>query len=261
MGKRSVCWNITSRCNENCKFCYRILTDSENDLEKNKKILEVLAKLSVDKISWTGGEALLYPNLIELLKISKSYGIINNLLTNGELLSKERILELEPYLDYITLSYDSNNSDTYKIMGRGERHGLNVIQALDFIKDNNINIKIKINTLVSKINRDEITDIGRTLEKYNIERWRLFKFMPLRNCAISNSTNFEISNEEFRQVVSNVKGLYGKHIQISERNEDKIQSHYLLINSVGDFIITENMKDKKIYNIDEERYEILKNYL
>ena len=43
MGKRSVCWNITSRCNENCKFCYRILTDSENDLEKNKKILEVLA--------------------------------------------------------------------------------------------------------------------------------------------------------------------------------------------------------------------------
>ena len=123
MEKRSVCWNITSRCNENCKFCYRILTEKDNDIEKNKKILEVLAKLSVDKISWTGGEALLYPNLIELLKISKSYGIINNLLTNGKLLSEEKIIELEPYLDYITLSYDSNSSDTYKIMGRGERHG------------------------------------------------------------------------------------------------------------------------------------------
>ena len=261
MKKRSVCWNITSRCNENCKFCYRILTEKENDIEKNKKILEVLAKLSVDKISWTGGEALLYPNLIELLKISKSYGIINNLLTNGKLLSEEKIIELEPYLDYITLSYDSNNSDTYKIMGRGERHGINVIKALDFIQENDINVKIKINTLVSEINKNEITDIGKTLEKYIIERWRLFKFMPLRNCAISNSINFEISNEEFRQVISNVKDLYGKHIQISERNEDKIQSDYLLINSVGDFIITENMKDKKIYNIEEENYEILKKYL
>lgn len=100
-------------------------------------------------------------------------------------------------------------------------------------------MKIKINTLVSKINKDEVTDIGKTLEKYNIERWRLFKFMPLRNCAISNSTNFEISNEEFRRVVSNVKDLYGKHIQINERNEGKIQSDYLLINSVGDFIIYE----------------------
>ena len=261
MEKRSVCWNITSRCNENCKFCYRILTEKENDIEKNKKILEVLAKLSVDKISWTGGEALLYPNLIELLKISKSYGIINNLLTNGKLLSEEKIIELEPYLDYITLSYDSNNSDTYKIMGRGERHGINVIKALDFIQKNEINVKVKINTLVNKINKNEITDIGKTLEKYIIERWRLFKFMPLRNCAISNSINFEISNEEFRQVISNVKDLYGKHIQISERNEDKIQSDYLLINSVGDFIITENMKDKKIYNIEEENYEILKKYL
>ena len=261
MEKRSVCWNITSRCNENCRFCYRILTDSENDLEKNKKILKVLAKLSVDKISWTGGEALLYPNLIELLKISKSYGIINNLLTNGKLLLKEKILELEPYLDYITLSYDSNDSNTYIIMGRGEKHGLNVIQALDFIRDNNINIKIKINTLVSKINRDEITDIGKTLEKYNIERWRLFKFTALRNSAISSSSDFKISNEEFKNIVSDVKKLYGEHIQISERNEDKIQSNYLLINSVGDFIITENMKDKKIYNIEEENYEILRKYL
>lgn len=261
MEKRSVCWNISSRCNENCKFCYRILTEKENDIAKNKKILDLLSELSISKISWTGGEALLYPNLIELLKISKSYGIINNLLTNGRLLSKKKITELEPYLDYITLSYDSNNEDTYKIMGRGEQHGKNVIQSLDFIKESNINIKIKINTLVSKINKDEIIDIGRTLEKYNIERWRLFKFIPLRNVAISNSTNFEISDEEFRQVVLDVKNLYGQHIQISERNEDKIQSNYLLINSVGDFIITENMKDTKLYNIDEENYEILKKYL
>lgn len=261
MKKRSICWNITSRCNESCKFCYRILTDKENDIEKNKKILQLLIKLSVDKISWTGGEALLYPNLIELLKISKSNGIVNNLLTNGKLLSKEKIIELEPYLDYITLSYDSNNDDTYQKMGRGEKHGVNVIEALDFIHNNGINIKVKINTLVSKINKDEVIDIGKKLEKYNIERWKLFKFMPLRNCAIDNKTNFEISNEEFRQTISDIKNLYGMNIKTNECNKDKIQSDYLLINSVGDFIITENMEDKKIYNIKEKNYEILKKYL
>lgn len=261
MKKRSVCWNITSRCNENCKFCYRILTEKENNITKNKKILEILAKLSVNKISWTGGEALLYSNLIELLKISKSYGITNNLLTNGKLLSKEKIVELEPYLEYITLSYDSNNSYINTIMGRGDKHGINVIESLDFIKDNKIDIKVKINTLVSKINKDEINNIGKMLKKYNIERWKLFKFMPLRNCAISNSTSFEISNEEFNHIVSDVKKLYGEYVYIDKCNENKIQSNYLLINSVGDFIITENMKDKKIYNIEEENYDILKNYL
>lgn len=261
MRKRSVCWNITSRCNENCQYCYRILTEKDNDIEKNKKILDVLAKLSVEKISWTGGEALLYPNLIELLKLSKSYGITNNLLTNGKLLSKEKIVELEPYLDYITLSFDSNESDTNSILGRGENHGKKIIEILNFIKENKINIKVKINTLVSKVNKFEIVNVGKTLKCYDIDRWRLFKFIPLRNFAISNSSDFEISDDEFTKIVSNVKRMYKDYMQISERNEEKIQSYYLLINSMGDFIITENMKDKKIYNIDEENYEILNEYL
>lgn len=261
MGKRSICWNITSRCNENCRFCYRILTDKENNLNKNKKILKILTELSVDKISWTGGEALLYPDLIELLKISKSNGIINNLLTNGKELSKEKILELEPYLDYITLSYDSNSSDIYKIMGRGEEHGINVIKVLNYIKKNNIDIKVKINTLVSKINKDEIVDIGNVLDKYKIERWRLFKFMSLRNYAICNNQNFKITDDEFKYVVENVRKVYGKNMQISERNEDAIQSYYLIINSIGDFIITENFKDKIIYNIDEDDIGSLQKYL
>lgn len=261
MEKRSICWNITSKCNEKCKFCYRILTDKENGLEKNKKILELLTKLSVDKISWTGGEALLYPNLLELLKIAKSKGIINNLLTNGKELSEEKIRELEPYLDYITFSYDSNNPETYGIMGRGEEHGIHIIEILDFIQKNDIDIKIKINTLVSKINKNEVIDIGKTLKKYKIERWKLFKFLPLRNCAISNKINFEISDKEFKNVILDIKDLYGKDMNVIECNEDKIQKKYLLINSVGDFIITEEYKDKKIYNIEEENVENLKKYL
>lgn len=261
MERRSICWNITSRCNESCNFCYRILTNKENDIEKNKKILEILTKLSVNKISWTGGEALLYPNLIELLKLSKEKGIINNLLTNGKALSKEKIIELEPYLDYITLSYDSNDANTYKLMGRGENHGFNVINILDFVQENNIDIKIKINTLVSKINKNQVIDIGTTLSKYKIDRWKLFKFMPLRNFAINNSKTFEICNEEFECIVSKIKNLYGKTINIRECKEDKIQSNYLLINSVGDFIITDDFKDKKIYSIEENDTEILNKYL
>ena len=221
MKKRSICWNITSRCNENCEFCYRILTDRENKLERNKKILELLSILPIEKISWTGGEALLYPNLIELLKIAKSNGKINNLLTNGKELSKEKILELEPYLDYITLPYDSNNSDTYKKMGRGAEHGIHIIEILEFIQKNNIDIKVKINTLVSKVNKNEIVDIGKTLRKYKIERWKLFKFLPLRNCAINNSSKFKISDEEFMDIILKIKELYKKDIKISECNEKK----------------------------------------
>lgn len=262
MDNRSICWNITSRCNEQCKYCYRILTSTENSLVENIEILKLLNKLLVKKISWTGGEALLYPNLIELLKISKSNGIINTLLTNGKILTKKKLVELEPYLDYITFSYDSNNPNTNIIIGRGKEHGNHIIELLNFIKENDLDIKVKINTLISKVNKNEILDIGRTFEKYYIERWKLFKFMPLRNHAITNSIDFKISSKEFNDIISNVKKIYSNVMKIEVCNEKAIQNNYLLINSIGDFLITQNFKDKKIYNIkDNNNIEILKKYL
>lgn len=77
--------------------------------------------------------------------------------------------------------------------------------------------------------------------------------MPLRNCAISNSINFEISNEEFRQVISNVKDLYGKHIQISERDlEDRLNIKLFKRNHKGIKITPEGKEVleyvKKSYN-------------
>lgn len=51
MERNSICWNITSRCNENCQFCYRIMCNKENTYEQNKRILDTLIKLKVDKIT------------------------------------------------------------------------------------------------------------------------------------------------------------------------------------------------------------------
>ena len=261
MEKRSICWNITSRCNENCKFCYRIIADNEISLEKNMEILKVLIELSVDKISWTGGEALLYPNLIELLKVAKKNGIKNNLITNGRELSEENICEIASYIDYLTLSYDSNSDDIHGLMGRGINHGKHIIEILDFINDEKINIRIKINTLVSKMNKSGILDIANVLKKYQIERWKLFKFIPLRNYAIENKFNFEISDKEFNSIILNLKEIYSKSIKIVDCDEKNIQKNYLLINSLGDFIITEGFNDKILYNINENNIDILKKYL
>lgn len=43
-----VCWNITSKCNRNCKYCFKFNKD-DLSLEKNKKVLDNLVKLGVKK--------------------------------------------------------------------------------------------------------------------------------------------------------------------------------------------------------------------
>ena len=40
----SIYWNITNKCNENCKFCYRKVC-KDNTLEQNKRIFDNLSQV------------------------------------------------------------------------------------------------------------------------------------------------------------------------------------------------------------------------
>ncbi len=53
MDKKRVCWNITARCNQNCRYCHRFLNVKELDFDENKRILNNLIKEGVTDITWT----------------------------------------------------------------------------------------------------------------------------------------------------------------------------------------------------------------
>lgn len=252
---RSVCWCITSRCNESCKFCYRLDNYKELSLEGNIYILNILKDLNVKEITFSGGEALLYPYLMEMMEQTHKYGIKNKLITNGRSLTNKMIDKLNGLLDEITLSLDSLDDEIHNEMGRGLDHGKNIIRILDYIIKNNINIKVKINTVVSKVNYDEIVKIGKFLNNYKIKRWKLFKFQPLRGNAIHYEEMFEISNQQFNNVIEN---LLKENIKtkIIVRNTKEIEDLYLNISPEGDFLITDDYVDNKIcdfQNIDLEK--------
>ena len=87
---KSICWDITSRCNECCGFCYRNPNNKELDLNSNKIILKKLIDFGVDKISFVGGEPFLYTGLFELLEWGKSYAkdkTVFSITTNAILLT------------------------------------------------------------------------------------------------------------------------------------------------------------------------------
>ncbi len=243
MQKKEVCWNITTRCNQTCRYCHRFLEIQDLSYEENEKILDNLIKDGITDITWTGGEALLYPNLISLLKKSKESGIRNKLITNGMILAQNNdIREACNYLDSLTLSIDSTDNEINAELGRGINHYDNVKTVLEYVKDKNL--KVNINTVVSKKSINKLEDLGKFLNEYKISLWRVFKFMPLRETAEKNREQFEISDAEFESK----KEVFQKFENIGRvdyRQEKDMENKYVLLVANGDIVKTENGKDVK----------------
>ncbi len=268
MQKKRVCWNITTKCNQNCKYCHRFLGIQDLTYEENKTILNNLIKDGVTNITWTGGEALLYPNLKELLKISQENGIKNRLITNGLVLAQNQgVREILDYLDSLTLSIDTINDDTNEELGRGRSHFEDVKIILDYVKDKDL--EVNINTVVSKKNINEMKQLGEFLNNYNISKWKFFKFMPLRETAEKNKNEFEISDAEFEQT-KNVFRHFGNIAETDFRQEKDMEDKYTLLIANGDIIKTEHGIDVKkgnalyqnpvefMYELKENRMEKIK---
>ena len=255
--EKEICWNITARCNQNCKYCHRFLNIMDLTYEENLEILNNLENSGVTSITWTGGEALLLNGIDELLKISHEKGIKNKIITNGKLLTKERIDKIYKYLDSITLSIDSIDDDINYSLGRGKNHFGEIKEILDYIKEKDYDVKMRINSVVCKNNVNNFEDLTNFLNNYNIYSWRIFKFMPLREKAVINKESFDIPLSIYDKVVSYIKT--NSNIEnIDTRIEEDMEKKYVLILANGDIVITNKGKDEKVGNALKDS---LKNFI
>jgi hypothetical protein len=87
---------VNQKCNISCDGCYKNKFNFEKSLEEIKREVDLLArKRNLAAITIAGGEPTLYKDLNEVVRYISSKNIRPILLTNGTLLTKERILELK----------------------------------------------------------------------------------------------------------------------------------------------------------------------
>jgi MoaA/NifB/PqqE/SkfB family radical SAM enzyme len=99
---------VTDNCNLDCFYC----TEYDNEvphpsLSDLKKWIQKIKDLGCVRIGLQGGEPLLHPDIIEIVRFCKSLGLRTSMSTNGFKLSKEIIAGLEDaQLDSLQVSVD-----------------------------------------------------------------------------------------------------------------------------------------------------------
>jgi MoaA/NifB/PqqE/SkfB family radical SAM enzyme len=101
------------RCNLSCTYCNEFDDFSKPvPTEEMVRRIDHLAKLGVSIVTISGGEPLLHPNLDDIIRHVRSRGIIAGLITNGYLLTVDRIERLNRAgLEQLQISIDNVQPD------------------------------------------------------------------------------------------------------------------------------------------------------
>jgi len=200
--------SLIDRCNFRCQYC--LPEDAElayvraQDLLTREEILtlvkNVFIPLGFRKFRLTGGEPLLHPEVVEIVRDIASLSATSDLAltTNGYLLDNLAEMLYEAGLRRINISLDSLDPDTFdKIIGNRGRSrwqktwaGIQAAQRVGFDP-------LKLNVVVIPgINEAEVEDLAAlTIEK----RWhvRFIEFMPIGNGDLFQEKAW-IASEELR---------------------------------------------------------------
>ena len=186
--------SVTDRCNFRCTYCmpaeifgekYQFLPKAKLlTFEEITRLAQLLIGLGAVKIRLTGGEPLVRNNVEQLVSmLSKLPGLKDlTMTTNGYLLPQKAQLLKDAGLDRISISLDSLDEETFKVMnGRGFSTN-KVIDGISAAEEAGFS-PLKINSVVQRnVNDSSILDMAR----YFKERGHTVRFIEYMDVGNRN---------------------------------------------------------------------------
>lgn len=254
-------WHITEKCNYNCTYCFAKWgrpNELHNSIDAVEQLLDNLANYFIRgdsllkrklgyksvRLNLAGGEpTILGGALSTILLLAKQRGFRTSVITNGHYLETKRFNIPNNTLDMIGISFDSQSQKTRLELGRADHKGKSFCSeslknALYTLKGTQHGIKVKINTVVNKLNWNE--NFSDLISIIKPDKWKVLQVMPY------GDNEMLISDEQFQCFVNN-------HCQqvlpISvESNSDMLES-YIMIDPMGRFY--QNLISGYGYNYSE----------
>lgn len=205
--------SLTSLCNFGCVYC----VNSEdkggmNDIYSStmphldykvlaELVIQLHKTLDFESVRLTGGEPMLYQNLIPFIQILKSSGIKNvKMTTNGfNLKQKAEGLALAGVKD-INISLDAIDPDIFKAISRRNMHR-QVIEGIEAAIKNGISVKLNA-VIMRGLNENQVLPLLEFAMQKNIGL-RYLELMRMGHFYSENFNEYFFPMEEILSVIRN----------------------------------------------------------
>ena len=153
---------ITDKCNIYCKGCYR------NRLDGHKSLLDIKAEINftkkwrkVDTIYLAGGEPLIHPDIVEIVKYITSIRLKPTIISNGQALTENMLRDLK-WAGLMEISFHVDSGQIRKgWTGKDEVELIQLRQKFADLLHKVGGVKCNFNMTVSKRN---VEDVPKTVQ-------------------------------------------------------------------------------------------------
>ncbi|MBT4531389.1 radical SAM protein [archaeon] len=200
-----VSFEVTGKCNLNCFYCCRGYLNSTEKISKEISTELIISTIQqareqgCESFLFTGGEAFVKEDLDKIL--SECEGCFVEIYSNGTLIAEPKNIELiKKYVSRLTVTIDGTNSHNFYRTGSDF---LKIINNIKKLKQEVDNIKIKINTLISKKSVNELSELYFLLKDLEVDEWHI-DFPQLRGRLAEFKGSFSADYFEIAQQLKKI---------------------------------------------------------
>jgi len=170
-------------CNNNCVMCTTKPKEKYYQDRTTREILDDLkngADQGFKKVEFTGGEPTIREDILSLIKYAKDLGYKEIALsTNGRMLSYNDFTEklIKNGVNRINFSLYGHNPKLHNAVTRTPKSFEQTIQGIKNVQKSS-EVKIIVNTVVSKLNYRFLSDIGELLLSLKIKFFNILDLIP-----------------------------------------------------------------------------------
>lgn len=220
---------VGTACNCNCTFCYYRQTPNRTwtpiDYIK-KQLTQMRDFYGIKRVSFSGGDASIYPGILEALRHAKMLGLETWMITNGFVVPARFDEFREAGLNKYVFSLHGANRKLADGIVRREGAFANMMAAMDRCKKEGFTFAV--NTTTVRANYKDLKNIARLIIDKGCCEWSIINFAPWHDWLL-NSCNSLRSRWAARKMFVKLKKA-GKAMQEAARLFIRIKDDSVRIN-------------------------------
>lgn len=189
-----VSWNTTNACNMYCAHCYRdagCKADEELSTGEAKELLNQIARAGFKIMIFSGGEPLMRPDILELVKHAASLKLIPVFGTNGTLITRDMAEKLKSAgAKGMGISLDSTDAEKHDKFRAFKNAWSGAVEGMKNCRE--VGLPFQIHTTVMDWNQHELEKITDFAVEIGAKAHHIFFLVPTGRAA-------SIEDEALRQ--------------------------------------------------------------